>query len=224
MMSTGALRTVVLAWLAAHAIAAAQPGSLDGGEGALVPRVPLATHAPAPSTYGAIPDGLRLDLDLEHYVVQGSDAAALRRQLDLLGPVSEGRTYDGFHRYWMDWRADWRSAGDGCAVTSLDVMLSSTITMPSWTPPPDAAPHLAVDWTRFYQNLLIHEEGHRNITVGHARRALDVLSTLRTPHCDDMQAALSEAFALIVADADRENRRYDELTEHGRSQHAVWPP
>ena len=223
-MLTGAVRTVVLAWLAVHAIAAAQPGSLERRESALVPRVPLATHAPAPATYGAIPAGLSLDLGLEHYVVVGRDAATLRRQLDLLGPVSDGRTYDGFHRSSMHWRADWRSDADGCAVTSLEIRLSSTITMPSWVPPPDVAPHLVVDWTRFYQNLLIHEEGHRNITVGHARRALDVLSTLRTPHCDDMQAALSAAFAVIVAAADRENRRYDELTEHGRSQHAVWPP
>jgi len=50
------------------------------------------------------------------------------------------------------------------------------------------------------------------------------LAVVMEPHCDDMQAALSAAFVLIVADADRENRRYDEVTEHGRGQHAVWPP
>src|SRR5262249_29721162 len=108
-------------------------------------------------------------------------------------------------------------------ANGVSVYIRSEITLPRWTPPPDAPPALVEQWKQFLAALETHEIGHKDIS---ARAARDVLTAIRRldTMCPSFGAEAKRATDGIVARLRVEQATYDAETRHGATQGATFPP
>ncbi len=124
---------------------------------------------------------MRLIERRESYWVTGSTREQLAESMALLGPRRGKQRYAAY----TDWELRWSMASvereGGFGPGEIDVCVLVTITMPRWHPPPTASPSLVETWQLEMRELLLHEEGHRDIATaaGRAlREALEGLSSM----------------------------------------------
>ena len=183
------------------------------------PEIPRAA-----ASFGPVPSGMIVDLNTVHYEVTGTTVEKLRDALKAGAPRIDGKTWYGYAEWDVSWRYRYESQPSGCRMREVTVEFSSTLTLPEWDPPADADPGLVFQWTRYYEALKMHEEGHRIISAAAAREILNKLRLLRSMTCDDMSYLADQEGQRILDRCREENRAYDELTGHGRTQGASWPP
>ena len=122
----------------------------------------------------------------------------------------------------MTWRYETRAEGDLCRVSRATVTLTSTVTIPEWTPPPGVDSSLVADWTRFRNALAVHEQGHRKLAYAGAGRVQRALEKLPLQSCA-MLASAARSAADVLIDAMRvQELRYDRDTRHGVTQGTTW--
>ena len=116
------------------------------------------------------------------------------------------------------WAVDWtwvRGTADTgtCAVLEPTVVVDVTVTLPRWQPPSDADPALVEEWRTYHASLRRHEEGH--VDLVHA--LADGTSTaIQLAGCDRAHQAGAE----LLDDLRSAQRRYDQVTQNGRTQGA----
>ncbi len=114
------------------------------------------------------------------------------------------------------WAVDWtwvRRPGEPCEVMEPTVVVDVTVTLPRWTPPPDADPALTAEWHTYLQALTHHEEGHVDL-VHHL--ADDTAGRLVEAGCDRAHASGASTLDRIRT----AQRNYDDATGNGRTQGA----
>jgi predicted secreted Zn-dependent protease len=151
-----------------------------------------------------------------HYDVRALSVAELHAQRQKLGP----QQYFGN----TQWRVhyDYRNGSDGrtCYVTSAQVTVGITYTMPRWANKLQATGALRDKWDKFYQRLQFHETGHKDIAVKNARLMEMGLLNLRAPSCRSLDARCKEVCDAFLDQTKKESVEYDRKTDHGRSQGA----
>lgn len=198
------------------------------------PPIPTARSVPDtdPDTVPDPPDEPPVALDPKltveatraNYAITGKSAGELRRQLDTLGPKDQSGRFDAYTHWNVRWTYSYDRTAAACAVTDVKVTVTVKITMPEWSPPPDASPELVSSWNRYIKALERHENGHRDNGVAAGR---DVLSTLRsfgsrgtcTKSGEDANATGLE----VVKRYQAKDKDYDRTTGHGRTQGARFP-
>jgi len=176
---------------------------------------------PALDTYPAGVSGMT---DVAYYDVHGRTAAELVAEMRRLGPKSAtGGSFFGEARSPMQW--NWRTRPDGsmCYATDVRIRVTALITLPRWTPPPDAPPTLVAQWKQFLDGLERHEVGHKDISGRAARDIQQRLGGLRT-FCSSFATDARQITDAIVARSRDEQTRYDAATRHGATQGATFPP
>ena len=163
-------------------------------------------------------------LAVAYYPVAGRDAATLRREVERKGRLGEdGRRYDGY----TDWRIDWGYQATprpgACAVASLFVTPSGIVTLPRWQDAAAAKAPLRAKWARYLQSLARHEQGHYDHAVAAAAEMRRVLPPITAPDCDALQARVGAAATAIVERFRQRDRDYDAQTGHGATQGVEFP-
>ena len=84
---------------------------------------------------------------------------------------------------------------------------------------------LAENWQRYMTNLIIHEEGHKDLAISGAQAILDALLSLpNAASCgEDVQSLVSSTGDEIFADYNARQKAYDTETNHGETQGAYFP-
>ena len=153
------------------------------------------------------------NVSLDYYDVDGTDAAAIRHDLDAKGPVDAGgRHLDAETRWHYDWH--WPATADGsCGTPKADVSFSAVIRLPRLTHFADLKPGLAQAWRSYMTALVRHEAGH----VANGFEGRDAITAaVRSSSCADANAAGQQAIAALGGkDAD-----YDRRTNHGATEGA----
>ena len=163
-----------------------------------------------------LPHYVREESDIVWYPIVGSSIRDLRSQMRANGPHDDAGAYAGYTRnntYWHIW---WREGGGSCSVTNLAVTTYDTITLPAWSPPPNADSALMAEWSRFVTMLGRHEEGHRDIAIagaGEIARALAMLSPQAS--CAELSASANARGQAILASIGVRQKEYDAETKHG---------
>jgi predicted secreted Zn-dependent protease len=180
-----------------------------------------ATSAAAPSSE------LHVDRTERFYDVTGRTEQALLRDLTQRGPrVGAARRFGR-----TAWTARWEIAyarppagSDApCRMRRADVYLDVVVTLPRWDAPDEAPAALQRDWASFTDALASHEREHRESIVSAGRRMVRALEKLQAPSCTALKEKAGAKARAIIEEARAYNRRFDERTDHGRTQGARWP-
>ena len=81
---------------------------------------------------------------IERYEIRGSTAKELKEQMKRLGPRKGDRVYDAYTKWKVAWTYAFVTREGKCAISSIDVYVDFTITLPQWNHSEvDADPGLA---------------------------------------------------------------------------------
>lgn len=153
---------------------------------------------------------------VHYYRISGTTAADLRTALDANNLLDEaGDRGDALTRWYISWH--WPGYGlPFCALRAARVAYHIRVTLPRWTPPPEAAPALRDQWAAYLEALAWHERGHVDNIVSHYR---EVETAIRASTCRTADASAQAVVAILRAF----DVAYDDATDHGATQGAVFP-
>lgn len=148
---------------------------------------------------------------VEFYDVGGSTESEIRTQLNARGPGG----YDAFTKWYVRW--SWPGYGTAeCRLQDAEVSYDMTVLFPRWTPTTHATPELISKWNDYLYALAVHENGHVDNVVAHYPA---VVAAIKGSTCLSAESA-----AQAVLQQMREfDLRYDDTTDHGRTQGARFP-
>lgn len=193
-------------------------------------RSPAATSLAAvlasllPATAGAAQeDGpVRIHEREETYAVTGATAEEVWDSL-VAGARREG---EELIFAWTDVSMEYRSRmvrrGDACRLVDARIDVRITVTVPEWTPPRDAPLAVRQQWNRYDLAIRRHEEGHVRLAGETGRRMHEALVGLTAADCDSLKELGTEVGERIMAEGRAEQQRYDDETDHGRTQGVRW--
>lgn len=160
------------------------------------------------------------------YNVTGRTISEISKSLEanpISDPSEPGSRYYALTRWQLagDWSV--RPTLRGCEVTSGQVKVTITMTLPLLTSTNTAADALN-RFNTFLEKTVLHESGHVEITLQGAREYERALGNHPlAPSCDALKTQLNDLFRRNFDTIQRANRDYDVKTQHGRTQGAVFP-
>lgn len=158
----------------------------------------------------------------EYYDVNGRCEKDLRCDMTQKGSRwDDGRIYDSV----TSWTWQWQYGHDhSCTPDAVTVTMEIVSRYPKWVPAADAPQALVSKWNDYLQNLIVHENGHRNMAVEAAtefsRAVAELPSVQSCSELDRMVRALSREWMGKLEDGSKE---YDLATSHGVTQGALFP-
>ncbi len=187
----------------------------------------LPTPIPEVIAETAVPVQLDDSYRIETYPVSGRTAAEIRADLNRSGPLSvtDGRRFDGLTTWNLKWTLAYKQVGAGCALDWASVKLEMVVTLPELVDSPDLPAKTEASWQTYRQALESHEMGHVADQRKEAAALQSILGSYSEvwPSCRDLGTALkaegdAKVNAIYAAD-----KAYDDATNHGRLQGAVFP-
>lgn len=168
--------------------------------------------------------GFKEDTDTHYYQVYGYTPYEVRNQLNECGSKSGGESYDAYTSYYVNWDYDLKPTINGCGVKDATVGIKVDFFYPKWEDPGNAQAGLAERWQTYMTNLEIHENIHRDIALAGAQAIYDAISSMPTyATCDDLSTTVANKANDLFTEYDARNKAYDDETNHGETQEAVFP-
>jgi predicted secreted Zn-dependent protease len=140
------------------------------------------------------------------------------------GPATHGVTEDALTVWDLTWTYRDHPVDNGCVLRDVRVMLTVTVTLPHWIPPPEAPQPLIAAWTTFLERIRVHEAGHQTIAERSARELASALSGLHAATCRTLWTTAERLATGVVERGRARNRAYDVETQHGQTQGVVLGP
>jgi len=161
----------------------------------------------------------------EYYEVCGCDEEELHCDLkQKCVRWSDGHKYDSLTSWDVKWDHRYDQASERCAINSFKPIVEITFRYPRWKRTDDAPRPLVEKWDRYLENLIIHENGHRDRVVDAAADLSRAVAQLPpAPTCADLDRNVRALFRMRMAKMNKDQREYDETTKHGATQGAVFP-
>jgi predicted secreted Zn-dependent protease len=137
---------------------------------------------------------------------------------------SDGKKYDSITSWKVKWDYGYDRAPETCSVDSFRVTVAISFRFPKWARPGDAPQQLVDKWDSYMKNLVIHENGHRDMAVEVATElssaVADLPPALTCAEIDREVQKLSRTYMMKLKEDEKE---YDAATNHGHTQGAVFP-
>jgi predicted secreted Zn-dependent protease len=178
-------------------------------------------------TVSVLPAQAAVDVNdqVERYAIEGTTAQDLRREMNTKGPQGTGgRRFDGYTRWYVSWRYQYKRTDGGCAIASVATNVKSTITLPQWRNEDRADSATRAQWSRYLSALDLHEQGHRRHGVD-AAHEIDAAIAAMPPagSCDALGANANALGMRILQKYQQRDLDYDRDTNHGATQGARFP-
>ncbi len=166
---------------------------------------------------------MTVSVSTNYYVVAGTNHLSIRAAMVQTRPWKERSSYDA-HTTWSMWpRLTWRRVDDQYFLASCEVKTRIVITLPCWnaTRPIDTA--LAAQWEGYFRALSLHEQGHVQVARAAAAELERRLSKLAGYNsADDLNDAARRITREVMDEFRKKDAAYDEVTQHGQVQGAVF--
>jgi len=203
----------------------AGPPSADGERAIGGTMEPSAHGVPVPpnAAGGGLEGGAIIHVSEQRYAVSGATEGEILGSMRANGPSTNGSSFFGLTGSESSFQLQPRMDGESCVAEDVRVELAVTITLPEWEPVSDVPYELQRDWSRFSTALKRHEDGHRQIAADGATATRDALQGLRRASCQQVDADARQLARRIADQTEAEHNRYDDATDHGRTQGAEWP-
>lgn len=175
--------------------------------------------------YEELPGGVHILPVDSAYVFEADQEREIQLNLQAFGPSIDGTRRFAQHSATWNFHVTWERPGPGlCQPSDLRIIARSVITMPQLADVEALDPDLRAKWDRFHTALRIHELGHRNILDQHLVQLREIILSQPAMMCD-LFAGVFEELNTVEGDRLRAKQDgYDQETESGRTQGAVWPP
>jgi predicted secreted Zn-dependent protease len=170
------------------------------------------------------PAGVNVEEGVETYPIVGADRATIGAALRAGVADANGRRFAGYHTWNITWHYETHAELAHCSIVRVTVTLTSTVTLPVWTPPPGVESSLVAEWGRYRRALAVHERGHRALTYAGAGRILRAIEGLGDQSCAFIGSSVRAVAEPLLAALRSEDARYDLETRHGATQGATWRP
>ena len=121
---------------------------------------------------GAAEARVRLDLRYGSYVVRGTTAEAIWRDIGLKGPhqVERGLYAQAEARIEIGWKVVFQQRGGTCRATRAEVDVEVRILLPRWADERRANGALRAAWRRYASKVRAHEDRHKDIALASAKK------------------------------------------------------
>jgi predicted secreted Zn-dependent protease len=150
------------------------------------------------------------------YPITGATIRDLQSQMRALGPRDAEGSHAGYTRGYTYWHETVASHDGTCWISTVRVTAYDTVTLPLWSPPPNADSAVVAEWSRFVTMLGRHEAGHRAISLDAAGQIARTIATLPSrASCADLITDANAHGHAILASADGRQKQYDAETNHG---------
>jgi predicted secreted Zn-dependent protease len=137
---------------------------------------------------------------------------------------SDGKKYDAVTTWNVNWDYGYDNAPQSCAADSFKVTVEILFRYPKWARTPDAPPQLVEKWDQYMKNLIIHENGHRDIAVQAAEKLSRAVAALPpASSCVELDRRVKALYRSRMEKLDRDQKSYDAATNHGVTQGALFP-
>ena len=166
--------------------------------------------------------------NIKYYDIHGSTVEELNRQMNELGPhLSEEEKKemivrsDGFAMLTskIEWKAKKAQRKSGCNLHDLDYTHNITINYPRWVKPTDVSPELVKKWDKFYEGVVIHEEGHKEIDLKQTDEMFPLLVNISSyPTCEELNRAMEDISSEYHQKYRKLGGDYDIQTKSGATQ------
>lgn len=176
------------------------------------PAGPIAVHVSDP--------GFHVVTDPpNHYRVFGASIEEVLHSLDTCKPIRGD--YYATTNWWYSYVYDYYQKDNGlCGLRNIAVGVHFTSLLPYWD---DEGPSVKKEWNRFLEHVIVHEDGHTEITTNALKAVYDALDHLPDTDCRTIVSAANERASLLAKEVDALNTAYDQRTNHGETQGARFP-
>jgi predicted secreted Zn-dependent protease len=161
----------------------------------------------------------------EYYEVCGCNEEELYCDLrKKCGKWTDGKKYDSLTSWEIQWDHEYGRNSRTCEVNSFMPIVNITFRYPKWKRTEEASQSLMEKWDRYLENLIAHENGHRDMVVETMNDLSHAVAQLPpAPSCDDLDRNVRALFRKYLAKMNKDQLEYDKTTKHGATQGAVFP-
>jgi predicted secreted Zn-dependent protease len=216
MSGSGLMRGIILHLLLLSVAAAA-----FAGEGR--PVVASLGKDPVPRKKNIAPPLVAEKYD--YYEVCGSCEKDLQCEMNQKGiKWDDGKKYDSVTTWKVKWDYGYDRAPQTCSADSFRVTVEILFRLPKWTRTGDAPQQLVDKWDSYMKNLVMHENGHRDMAVeAAADLSRSVAELPPAPTCVELDREVQNLCRARLKKLKEEEKEYDAITNHGYAQGAVFP-
>jgi predicted secreted Zn-dependent protease len=186
---------------------------LAGLPGTILSRLPKQGEATQSSTLPAGGSAVYAipTPNILYYQIRGSTETELAKEIQTKGPDG----YAGYTNWYIRW--GWPGFGhEECDLSKAWITTKVSVTLPEWDPPTGVPADLIKNWTEFNTALYKHEMGH----VGNINNALPLIQqAIQGADCITADSAADQVLDKLRG----WDVEYDDKTDHGRTQGAVFP-
>ncbi len=137
---------------------------------------------------------------------------------------TDGEKYDSVTSWEIKWDYVRSRAPGVCSAEDFTVTVNVVFRLPRWQRTNAVPRALADKWDTYMKNLMTHENGHRDLAVAAATDlSRDVAELAPVQTCDELDRRIDALSRIRMRKLDEAQKEYDEKTEHGRKQGAVFP-
>jgi len=161
----------------------------------------------------------------EHYEVTGCEEQELREQMTRKGVAwSDGKKYDSVTSWHVEWGYEHYETMQACSAEAFQASVEITMRYPRWVRSDDAPQGLMAKWEGYMANLVLHEEGHRDMVMEAVEDITRAVAKLpAVPTCAELDRMVKSLCHVRMAKLNDETKEYDVATCHGAEQGAVFP-
>lgn len=166
----------------------------------------------------------KINVTTEYYSIYGVTANELRNEMNTKSSIKQsGNTYDAYTSWFVNWRFKWNKNNGQCSMTSVKSSVKVNFTLPKWENSNSAAVNLKKRWTNYYNALITHENGHKDFGINAAKEVENRLSVLSAKNCSSLKSTANSLGKKIIDKYVFLEKKYDENTNHGMTNGAVFP-
>lgn len=157
--------------------------------------------------------------DYKYYLIKPNSKDDILKSLNKASPIVEdNKIYHGYAYSHIDWDFKWRYNTHRCWISSVNIRLNTTYTLPKVKTQSNDVYDV---WRQWYPKLVLHEKGHHNLAVTIAKKIESAIADM--PHentCTILEKKANAIGHAFISELGKLNRDYDRRTNHGETQGA----
>ena len=175
-------------------------------------------------TTPAIQPGLDVRISYRYYPVTGKTVERIARSMYENGPRSEEDAFYAATSSQTGFSYRTLKGERYCRLDNVGVRTDVVMLLPQWVDRADAPEGLRRAWDKFLDRLLTHEGEHYRIVDKSTRQLFHALAGMRADDCAFLDSQAKITVEEMSAMQTALNVSFDERTDHGTGDGAVWPP
>jgi len=161
-----------------------------------------------------------IDVQFEFYDIFPRVKTDIKAQLQKNTPIIHKNTkYHGRTFWQIEWSIAWKKTNGICYINSNKTKLNVLFEMPRISASYSASDPVIVTFDKYYEALLMHENGHMNNGTKALKAIEMLLSNFKSySDCQVLNKEVKNSIAQIISQYKSHDVAYDSQTEHGKLQ------